>query len=986
MASNPSPHDQADPLPAGTMAAPEGAGEELLDDKNSQMPRKSWIFVAPLRWATASLRHFGGVWGKLLSVRGRWALPSRWAWFVLGGVGCLALAGGIWTAYRGSSSPVAITPPTVEAPTTTNVSAHATSQAGGPISARENTVNPGMSGESPPMAPLRMASWEPNRSDRKESDGSPARVIPSPSEGPETVGAEESSNPLRPSGEYRWNLARVQSSFPSGGQPASSMAIRPANIGTSGTGSTDAGTFEQAGEPMSPTGISHPPWGPPSVHAQRPDAEEDPFMPPILGSGMSAENSTLSAQSPTSEANQPGIAREDFSSPGFAGSGSPLGTSDGSPFSSPAQNFSPEPNSSSWSSGIEPGLLPLEQPPSLARSEESLNATPGPPGASQPDTQGELIQKRGNIAALGSQRGSFPRGQSELPSDTTPDFSLGSSPQDPTVLGPSAQTSPSAGGTETQPAHAGHPQLTNGSAGSPDTSAELGVPSELWEQSSVPASRDTTSGGLGDNQQSRTLNHGEQPLFSGSGTPEATGVPGDPRLEGPQSPRLNVEKVAPEELLVGKPGVIYIRVTNSGDMPAHQVEIRDAVPRGTKLVATRPQASVMPDGRLVWRVGTLPPGQEVSIEMEILPLQEGEVGSVAEVVFATAAGARSRVTKPELELRVLAPETVLIGSPANLTLKISNPGSGPAAQVVVEAYLPRGLTHPAGSAIMYEVGPLAPGESRELTLSLQTQEPGKHSCRLVARGEPNLRVATEVPLEVTSPLLELTLSGSRRRFLDRQAVFELAVTNRGTAPARDVRLAVTLPPGVDFVSANNQGIFDGSTRRVRWQLEELPVGETGTVRFVLLPRQAGKFQLEAVAEAERSTPAQDSLGIDVEGIAALQFQVHDLTDPVALGAETVYEIRVANQGSKEAKEVRVAVTTPPGLRITQAEAPVRYYTEAGRIIFDPLPDLPPKSEVIFRVTAQAVRPGDQRIRVEVTSDELRTPIVKEESTNVFAEE
>ncbi len=254
MASNPSPHDQADPLPAGTMAAPEGASEELLDDKNSQMPRKSWIFVAPLRWATASLRHFGGVWGKLLSVRGRWALPSRWGWFVLGGVGCLALAGGIWTAYRGSSSPVAITPPTVEAPTTTNVSAHATSQAGGPISARENTVNPGMSGESPPIAPLRMASWEPNRSDRKESDGSPARVIPSPSEGPETVGAEESSNPLRPSGEYRWNLARVQSSSPSGGQSASPMASRPANIGTSGTGSTDAGTFEQPGEPMSQIG------------------------------------------------------------------------------------------------------------------------------------------------------------------------------------------------------------------------------------------------------------------------------------------------------------------------------------------------------------------------------------------------------------------------------------------------------------------------------------------------------------------------------------------------------------------------------------------------------------------------------------------------------------------------------------------------------------------------------------------------------------
>ncbi len=984
MASNPSPHDQAAPLAEGTKAAPERAGEGLGDDKTSQMPRKRRIFMPPLRWKTALLRHFGGVWGKLFSVRPRWLLPSRWTWFVLGGVGCLALAAGIWAAYWRSSSPVNVTPPTAQAPAPSNLSAHATSQAVGLNSPEENPVHTGTSGEFPPIAPLRTASWEQHRTDQKESVGRTAPVSPSPSQRPQTVASGESSNPLRASGDYRWNLPKVQSSSPSGGQPASPTASRSPNAGSSLATPSDVGTFEQPGEPLPPPGISSPPWGTPLVHAQRPNAEEDPFMPPSLGSGMSVENLGPSGLSP--DANRPGLAQENSSSPGFAGSGSPLGASIVTPSTPFAQNSSANPNASPWSSEIQPGLLPVEQPPSLARSEDSLNTIPSPPGAVHPDTRGELIQERGNLPRSGSQGGSFPHSQSEFLTDTVPLLSPSTPPPDRTLLEPSGQASPLAGSDQTNPSPRGQPQTTNRSASSPDTSTALGGPSRLLQQPSAPASTDTTAGGLAEDQQSRSLAPGEQPGISGSGPPQAIGVPGDPRLQGPQSPRLNVEKIAPEELLVGKPAVIYIRVTNSGDMPAYQVEIRDTVPRGTKLLATRPQASVMPDGRLVWRVGTLPPGQEMSIEMEILPLQEGEVGSVAEVVFGTAAGARSRVTKPELELRVLAPETVLIGSPANLTLRISNPGSGPAAQVVVEAYLPQGLSHPAGSAIMYEVGPLAPGESRELSLALQTQAPGKHLCRLVAHGEPNLRVATEVPLEVTSPLLELHLSGSRRRFLDRQAVFELAVTNRGSAPARDVRLAVTLPPGVDFVSANNEGIFDGPTRRVRWQLEELPVGETGTVRFVLLPRQVGKFQLEAVAEAERCTPAQDSLGIDVEGIAALQFQVQDLTDPVALGAETVYEIRVGNQGSKEAKGVRVTVTTPPGLRITQAEGPVRYYTEAGRIIFDPIPDLPPKSEITFRVTAQAVRPGDQRIRVEVTSDELRTPIVKEESTNVFAEE
>lgn len=478
-----------------------------------------------------------------------------------------------------------------------------------------------------------------------------------------------------------------------------------------------------------------------------------------------------------------------------------------------------------------------------------------------------------------------------------------------------------------------------------------------------------------------------RPSIGGSQiAPTAVGVPGDPRLSGPQTPRLTVEKVAPEELLVGKPATIYIRVVNNGDVPAEGVEIRDWIPRGTRLVAARPEATVAPDGRLVWQLGTINPGQEVSVELEVLPLEEGESGSVAEIHFAAPAGARFRVTKPELELRILAPEQVLIGTPAELTLRISNPGTGPASQVVVEAHLPEGLTHPAGQAIMYEVGPLAAGESRELRLALQSTLPGNQSCRLVARGEPSLRVVTEVPIEVTAPQLELTLVGSRRRFLDRQAAFELTIANKGTAPARQVRLAVVLPPGVEFVSANNNGAYDPVSRRIRWHLEELPVGEAGTVRLVVLPRELGRCNLEAFAEEERGTQARSVLTIDVEGIAALQFQVVDKQDPVALGSDAVYEIRVSNAGSKSATNVRVVVTVPPGLRLLSAEGPVRYLADGGRLSFDALPELPPKAEVVYQLSAQAIRAGDQRIRVEVTSDDIRTPIVKEENTHIYAEE
>ena len=46
----------------------------------------------------------------------------------------------------------------------------------------------------------------------------------------------------------------------------------------------------------------------------------------------------------------------------------------------------------------------------------------------------------------------------------------------------------------------------------------------------------------------------------------------------------------------------------------------------------------------------------------------------------------------------------------------------------------------------------------------------------------------------------------------------------------------------------------------------------------------------------------------------------------------------------------------------------------------------PKSETTFRIQAQGVRPGDQRVRVQISADDLQQPITKEVSTKVYADE
>ena len=74
------------------------------------------------------------------------------------------------------------------------------------------------------------------------------------------------------------------------------------------------------------------------------------------------------------------------------------------------------------------------------------------------------------------------------------------------------------------------------------------------------------------------------------------------------------------------------------------------------------------------------------------------------------------------------------------------------------------------------------------------------------------------------------------------------------------------------------------------------------------------------------------------------------------------------------------------MKAISAEGPVRYRIEGQRVVFEPLKQLPPKGETAYRVTAQALQPGDLRVQVQLSTDDIRDPITREESTRVFGDE
>ena len=237
-----------------------------------------------------------------------------------------------------------------------------------------------------------------------------------------------------------------------------------------------------------------------------------------------------------------------------------------------------------------------------------------------------------------------------------------------------------------------------------------------------------------------------------------------------------------------------------------------------------------------------------------------------------------------------------------------------------------------------------------------------------------------------APALSVEVNGPERRYLERPATYEVTVANPGTAVAHDVQLVTKLPKGMRFVRANNMGEYDANSHAVYWSLAELPEGERGTVELVAMPIETGPQTLEVESRAQQGLSDQKQQQIIVEGLAAIMFEVRDLEDPIEVGGETGYEIRVVNQGTKAATNVKVSVNLPPGMQVISAEGETQHAARGSTLVFEPLAQLAPKADTVYRVKVQGMQAGDQRVTVEVNTDDLGQPIRREESTRVFGDE
>ncbi len=464
-----------------------------------------------------------------------------------------------------------------------------------------------------------------------------------------------------------------------------------------------------------------------------------------------------------------------------------------------------------------------------------------------------------------------------------------------------------------------------------------------------------------------------------------TATPGPRELDGPQLPSISVEKLAPDDMQVGKPAAFKTVIRNAGRATAKNVVVTDRVPQGTQLIDVTPQPDQGADGSLVWKFAALEPNEEVVISLEVMPQIEGEIGNQALVTFQAQASARTICTKPELLVEHTTDPQVLIGDDVVFNITISNPGSGDATGIVLEEDVPPGLTHVAGSELEYEIGTLRPGESRRLELVLKASEAGTISNKLRVRGDGSLLAEHMTQLEVIAPKLQVGMVGPQRRYLDRQGTYQVSFSNTGTAIAKNVELATYMPKGLKFVSTGGKGQYDARAHAVYWSLDQLAPGQQGTVDLVAMPIATGEQKLQTEGTADLGLAAKYEHTTQVDAITAVVFTVKDTQDPIEVGSETTYEIFVANHGTKTGTNVQLVAILPEELTPISGEGTSRVAIQGQQMVMEPIERMGPGDEASYKIKVKGRLAGDHVIDVRLVCDELPVPVTKQESTKVYSD-
>jgi uncharacterized repeat protein (TIGR01451 family) len=294
---------------------------------------------------------------------------------------------------------------------------------------------------------------------------------------------------------------------------------------------------------------------------------------------------------------------------------------------------------------------------------------------------------------------------------------------------------------------------------------------------------------------------------------------------------LDITKTGPASVTKGDKAEYTITVENKGNIDAKNTVLKDRIPACLTYSSSSPAATVS-GGVATWQIGDLAPGIKKTYTLTLTAAVVGTCTNTAEAVADNAdkveASVVTEVVKPlvpAVTITKSGPDTLYLKTTGTFTITVTNNGETSLTSVVVTDTLPANLTYqsssPAASSVVgktlkWSLPSMNVGETKQITLVCQGSSVGTFVNNVsVATAEGVSATASASGRVVAEPGMTMQITDTVDPVaVGSQTTYEVTLKNQGEITVHNLKLVLSLPSSVSYVSASGPLTYSVSGNKV----------------------------------------------------------------------------------------------------------------------------------------------------------------------------
>lgn len=231
------------------------------------------------------------------------------------------------------------------------------------------------------------------------------------------------------------------------------------------------------------------------------------------------------------------------------------------------------------------------------------------------------------------------------------------------------------------------------------------------------------------------------------------------------------------------------------------------------------------------------------------------------------------------------------------------------------------------------------------------------------------------------PLLTLKCDAPEKQPAGRPVEVCLTVANLGNQLEPLTTVTMKIPPGTVVASKTDRAIVTKDS--LLWEIPDLAPNKGKQVCATFKLARPGTLSFASTAAGTRAVSVDTACATEIFGIPAILLEVVDAADPIEVGKEISYDIKVTNQGTSTGSNIRLVCTLPESQQFVSASGATPAKAQERTLTMDALASLDPKAVASWKVVVKALKADDSRFKVELRSDQFEKPITEDESTELY---